>query len=226
MHKFLFLAVLAAVIGVASPAMAGRHSVGIGTGTLGIGFDATIRMNDMLAIRANANLGYFELPDFLVVASRINGKDYDFKADLASGGLLVDLYPAGGATERSGLVVSGGVYLSGNEFILAYTPDSGTDIGGTSYTPGQVGTLSSTVGFRSFAPYLGVGFTDTLGESARMSFFVRGGVLFQGPPSVTMTSSAGFVANGDLAAEAAVLETKLGFLEFYPAISAGVAFRF
>lgn len=200
----------------------GRISAGGEFGTLGFGVDGAFRVNDWLWLRGNANFGSFDLPEIMTSATSYGGIGYDFEADLMTVGVLADFYPLG---TGSGLSFSAGVYHNGNEFALLASPQSSITVGGTTYTPAQIGTLRAETTFEEFAPYLGVGFENSFLIGLPVEFFARAGVLFQGSPSVTMTST-GSVTVTDLLAEANDLEDSLSNLEFYPVLSLGVLIRF
>ena len=81
-----------------------------------------------------------------------------------------------------------GAFSNGNELTMVNQPFNGPtiDIGGSSFTPADVGTLTSKTSFASTAPYVGVGFDfEVFGKAGINLDF---GVLWQGDPSVSMQS--------------------------------------
>ena len=81
----------------------GTVAVGITGGTEGIGPELSYRIDPVIGVRANATfLGFGH-------GVQSDGIEYHGHADLASGGIMVDLYPF-----RSGFYVSGGARINGN----------------------------------------------------------------------------------------------------------------
>lgn len=235
MRGFLItVTVLAGMTVVTAPALAEGKAFSVGVGSLGIGIDGAFAVNDAVAIRANANWGRYEVPDFMVVAGAFEGINLNYDAEMLSVGLIADLYLGGGAPGR-GFAVSAGLYYNGNKFVYNDLFTVGTTIGSTPYTPAEIGILNAEVDFRPVAPYLGIGyenifFEEIVGgtryvEAIPIAYFVRLGILFQGRPSVTLTST-GTVTAADLAIEARELEDDFAYFKAYPVLSAGVSVRF
>ena len=96
--------------------------------------------------------------------------------------------------------------------------------------PGQLGAVNADIELNSTAPYLGIGWGN-ISINEGFSFSLDLGVYFQGAPSVTLAtpdvdpSIADEVAD-EIAQAEADLEDEIDFLEFYPYISVGFAYRF
>ncbi len=231
MRKLFYLAgIIGALTLGAAPAVSeetydGSLSGGLGFGTLGAGIDAGYAISDRWMLRGNANFGSFTMPDVIVAASTVNGFTYDYRADMATVGLLADFYPFGGA-RGGGLALTAGFYYNGNDFLMTSTPLIGMSVGGTPYAAPDIGTLSADTDFRAFAPYLGIGFDDSIFYGVPVYYYFRAGILFQGNPNITMTASGGGVAADDLAREAKELEDALTLLEYYPVFSTGFMVKF
>lgn len=190
--------------------------IGLQVSTLGLGIEAQMPIGG-LALRGGGN--YLALSP----ERTIEGIRYDADIELKSIGALVDWYPGLG-----GLRLSGGVRLNGNSIDLAASPGQSVTIGGTTYSPAQVGQLSGAVDFNRFAPYLGIGWQGAVADG-RMLIGLDFGALYQGRPDVRL-SAGGAAANpalaADLAREAADIENDLGAFRFFPVISLTFTYRF
>lgn len=195
---------------------AGDRNVGVGlrAGTLGWGAEIGFGVSDRFALRG----GYY-------TASL--SEDYDdagilYDGDLDIGGLgaIVDFHPF-----KGGFHLSAGIFANENELGITATPTTSQDIGGTVYTPAEIGTLSGVIAFDSTAPYFGIGWGRIAGNK-RVSFLSDLGVLRQGSGDVLLTSSTGLVSTVDLQTEIAEIEADIEDYDLWPVISFGVAIRF
>lgn len=217
-RRSLAVALAACALMVSGAASAQQSSVGVSAGTTGLGLEFGYDFNDAFGLRANGN--WFRMSKDV----ESDGVSYDGKLKLFSLGLLGDFYPF-----DSGFRVTGGAYYNKNRVNLTATPSGNVEIGGTTYTPAQVGSLSGEVDFNKFTPYAGIGYTSNRGNPG-LSFVADAGVMFQGRPDVTLagsgaiTSTPGFQA--DLERERAEIAHDIRMFRFYPAIRLGVAYRF
>jgi hypothetical protein len=216
---------------VPAPAVATSHedrfALSLSAGLLGTGLDGSYAVNDRFSIRANANYSSYELADELVLASTIAGIPYDYDLRLLTVGLLADYEVL--ASERPGnsVTLTGGVYYNWNRFKLTSTPISDVTIGGTLYSPADVGTLTDELDFDSnFAPYIGMGVETNFFSDLPISVFTRAGLLFQGSVNASLSASGSGVNPADLAAEEQELEDSLGFIEVLPVFWVGATVRF
>ena len=218
------IATLAGLAGTAAPAAADGLAVGAGVGTLGFGVHAAKEVNSFLALRLNANVGTFTVPNMGLFATDFGGISYDVEADLKTVGLLADFHPLGVSPIGDGFVVTGGVYYNKNE-INATTGPVSVDVGGSGIVAVN---LVGNISFDEFAPYLAVGYDGTFHSILPVAFFARAGVLFQGSPSVSLTdiSGSGFVNQTQLNTEAAQIEADLSNYEYYPVLTVGLSISF
>lgn len=219
MKHLLAKACLFSVAFCAAGAASADNSFGLGVkaGTLGLGLEAIWRPVPFVDIRVGAN-------------------SYEYGYDATQAGLAYDgtlnldtVYATGNFHfPLSPFRVTAGVFSNGNEFDLA-TVDSGTfDIGGTTYTLADVGSLTSVVSFEGTAPYLGVGFDFTVLDKVGMNLDL--GVLWQGEPQVTMQAS-GLLANDPTFLAAVEIERQqladdMSSFKAYPVVSLGFVFNF
>ena len=107
---------------------------------------------------------------------------YAASARLQSIPVLLNFYPFHGVFR-----LTGGVVYDENQMDVTGSGNSYT-FNGVSYPAASVGTFSGSIRFRRYAPYLGLGFGDTLNGSGLSAGFDLG-VLFQGSPQVTLHAS-------------------------------------
>ncbi len=186
--------------------------------TLGLGVDAGLRINDFFGLRVGGN--YFDTNFDAALA----GTEYDLGFVLESVGAVIDVYPFGG-----GVRFSGGLRWNGNGIDLSVTPTNSIVIGSTSFTAGQLGTLSGDVDFEDFAPFVGIGYEgDFFDQRVLLAF--GAGALIQGDPEVDLSASGALANDSALLAalrrEENDLEDDLDFLSFYPVVSLSLTLRF
>jgi hypothetical protein len=217
-RRNLAVAIAASAVLYAGAAAAQQTSVGVSAGTPGIGLELGYDLNDTIGLRANGN--FFSMSKDV----ESDGTNYDGKLKLFSMGLLGDFYMF-----DSGFRLTGGAYYNKNRVNLTATPTSNTEIGGTIYTPAEIGSLTGRARYNKFTPYAGLGYTSNRGEPG-LSFVFDAGVMFQGRPDITLTgngaitSTPGFQA--DLERERQEIADDLKWTRFYPAVRLGVVYRF
>lgn len=191
--------------------------LGLKAGTLGLGAELAWRPLPWFDLRGGFNA--FDYDDDGTEA----GIDYDATLELQTiYATLNALVPATPFRFTAG-------YFSNDNRLLLQSLESGpVTVGGTTWSAAEVGTLRSETGFRRAAPYAGIGLDFGLFGNVGMNIDV--GVLFQGDPDVTLTSS-GLLANDPVFLQA--LETeRLELLdevdeyESYPVASIGFNLRF
>ncbi len=195
--------------------------VGVKAGTLGYGAEVTWRPIRWLDVRAGGN--FLDYDD----SGSQAGINYD--ATLA----LNTYYLTGNFRfPLSPFRMTVGAFANNNELQLA-SLDAGSILVGdnpTPYTAADVGTIRSVASFESVAPYLGAGFDFRVLD--RLGLSLDFGVLWQGNPTITITSdgllgaadNAGFLA--DLEDERQQLFDEISDLRAYPVVSIGLSFNF
>ena len=206
---------LLAVSGIASA----DFGVGIKAGTLGLGLEGRW-----------APLPWFDL--------RVGANQYDYEDSDTRAGIpydatlgLENVYLTGNfRVPLSPMRFTLGAFSNGNELQLRSQGVSGAnfDIGGSSFTAAEVGTLRSTTSFASTAPYAGVGFDFELFDKAGINLDF--GVLWQGDPSVTIDAdglAAGIPAfQTALENERLELEDDMSDFKAWPVVSLGFVYNF
>lgn len=217
-RRNLAAAVAAGALMFAGAAAAQQTSLGVTAGTTGLGVELGYDFSDAVGLRANGNLLGFSHD----VES--DGIQYDGKLKLRSLGVLGDFYPF-----ESGFRVTGGVYYNDNHVNITATPSGPVTIGGTTYTPAEVGALTGAAEYNTLTPYAGLGYTSSRGEPG-LAFVFDAGVMFQGRPDITLAGSGPITATpsfqADLERERRQIRDDLKWTRFYPVVRLGVAYRF
>lgn len=195
-------------------------SVGARVSTLGVGGELGYRHNDWLGVRGSVHYFTFSTDE------RFEDVDFDVDLDLLTLGGAVDLYPF-----RSGFRLTGGAFYNANEADLVANPSAGTafTIGDETFRGEDIGQVDGQIDFRDIAPYAGIGYDGRLFSSVYIRF--DGGVMFQGSPRVSASSSgvdpriqAEF--QDALDRERREIEDDVDSFEFYPVVSIGLSYVF
>ncbi len=197
----------------------GTLAAGITAGTLGVGPELSLRPTEHLGVRAN--LGWLSF-------SRdhdVNDINYNGDLGLLSIGAMADWYPFDG-----GLRVSGGARWNGNDIDLSATPSNNVTIGGTTYTPADIGRLTGTAEANAIAPVLTVGYAGDLSRGFTLG--VELGVMYQGAPEIkNLRARGGLLENdpgllGDLQDEETRIENEVDAYRFWPVVQVMLLYRF
>lgn len=230
-----FKSALAGVLmaGVLSSTPALADSVGVTLGTGGLGAEWTMPVSERVQTRLN--LSYMKLD----ADEESDGIEYAAEFDNVLLGALLDWHPfAGGFRLSTGMVLADfGIDLS------AKTQDEPYEIGDNEYT-GDL-RLDGAVDFNNVAPYFGLGWGSSVGETG-LSFVANLGVLLIGKPTVSLDASgsvsqidpdtgvAGLTLptdafpefQQDLQKERRNAEQDLEDFTFYPVLNLGMSFAF
>lgn len=191
--------------------------LGVKAGTLGIGIEATWRPIDWVDLRLGANKY-----DYSETGAQA-GINYDatlkLKTYYATANFRFPLSP---------FRLTAGIYSNSNEITMTSIDTPTFNIGGTTYTSTEVGTLTSDTSWDSTSPYFGAGFDFELFSKIGLTFDF--GVLWQGDPKVSMTATGALAGAqaflDDLEAERAELADEVDVLKAYPVVSLGFNFSF
>jgi hypothetical protein len=155
-----------------------------------------------------------------------DGIQYNGDLKLRSFGGSVDFYPGGG-----GFRLSAGARVSRNRVELLAQPTAATSVqvGNTTYTGAQIGTLSGEVRAKNFAPTLTIGYGSGVGSG--VYFGVDAGAMFQGSPRVRRLVATGPIATDaafqtQLANERVEIERDIDNFKIYPILQLGLGYRF
>jgi hypothetical protein len=193
-------------------------SIGVRAGTLGLGVEVSYPISQRLGVRVNADSYKYSRK------YTQDDIDYDGKATLKTGSILLDLFPL-----ANNFRLSVGAVYNGNKLLLHGTPSSnGTIIiNGNPYTA----TVDGEVDFKKYVPYAGIGYGRPIRSGLSLTFDL--GVVFQGTPTATLTGTCSSPIPGactgfqnDLAAQQASLNDKIKDFRYYPVASIGLAYTF
>ncbi|MEN3294450.1 MAG: hypothetical protein V7642_3703 [Burkholderiales bacterium] len=191
-------------------------------GTTGVGVHLSVPVQPNVNARFGVNAMNYSYSD------NTSDVDYDFKLKLQTFDALLDWFPAGG-----GFRLSGGVVYNGNKVdARARSNSTGSyTFNGRTYTAADAGTVNGRIDFRKAAPYLGIGWGNALAKDKGWGFSADLGVLFQGAPRTSMTSSGCTLPDcsqlqSDIAAENRKLNDEVDSFKAYPVIRFGVSYKF
>ncbi len=185
--------------------------------TLGLGGEVGTKFTPHISGRIAANAFNYNYD------TTSDGISYTGKLKLGQLGAQVDYR----VSERGPFYLTAGLYANSNKVNASATPSGPTQVGLTTYTPAQIGTLNAEGKFKSSAPYLGLGWRWGAGV---VDFNLEAGAYFQGKPTVTMTSTGLLASNtayqADLERERQDLQNTLDDLKTYPVVTFGIGYKF
>lgn len=206
------LACGAIIICLCSPAVAIDFSIGAKASTLGVSAEATAGLSSHFDLRAGYN--WFE---YSLDQKSIDDIAYEGSVKLNSIALMVDWFPFGG-----GIFLALGGLVNSNQADLEFGAAEPYTIGDVTYTPEDLGSITTKVEFERFAPYAGLGFGNPLGGSA-LGFQIEFGAVYTRAPKVEMEGT-GLIA--PTASQAGQIEENLSWVEFHPVLSLGLTYHF
>lgn len=217
------LALAALIVVVAGGAQAQSRSpitAALNLGTPGAGVEAQLSLGPVFVLRGGIDtLGYD-------VDQSFDGVDYAGRFDFDTVSAFVDVHPFANA-----FLISGGVYVGDRTIGLNARPSAPLDIGGQTFTPGQIGTLSGAIKLSDVAPFLGIGFDDAFIRESRWGFRAIAGVAWSEAPEVALTSTGGSLSNDPnfrarLDQEARAIAEDAEDKGIFPVIQLGATVRF
>ena len=222
MQKFSMVIIFIFGLFTMSNAAPGDTALGLKMGTLGAGLELTMEAAENVNLRFGGN--YFKLSREIDVED--NAYDMDLK--LNSFTALADWYVA-----DSSFRVTAGAFINENGLSGTSLASNTYEINDTIYTSAEVGTLTADIGFKSVAPYLGIGWGNPLADDSDWSFMADLGIVFAGKPSLDIMTTGGTFSNNPLLladieqAEQDFRDTdEISYLKYYPVISVGLNYRF
>jgi hypothetical protein len=205
----------ATLVALLAPATLVGQGIGIGAraGTLGIGAEGAVGLTESLVVRGGIGVMPFE--------PSVDIDEINFTLQLPDTwyNLGFDLYLAGPFR------IGGGMLYKPDNPILSAQLIASTDIGGTMYTPAEVGTLTATLESKSSVPYAVFGFGRH--NSPGFGLFLDLGVAFLGEPDFSLAAEGGTLISdpafqSSLRAEEANLEDEAGpYLKYWPILNVG-----
>lgn len=213
----LLAAIAAPALAQDGDGVAGKNSVALQVGALGLGVEYSHAFNDRISLRGAL---YGSQTGFDGDEGDI---DYQFDLIWDSFSLGIDLHPTAGPFRLSG------GYLRNDNRIEAFSQPTGIEeIGDSFYTPSQIGSLNGLITFDDEAFFGGVGWDWSRDGGFGMSLDL--GIVSQGDPFVDLTATGSAASSPafqqDLANEEAEIREELEDLELVPYLTLGFVFRF
>jgi hypothetical protein len=212
----LYLAVAAGMAIAPVHALAQGAGVGVRVGTLGAGAELAIGLTNRVVARGGVGF----VPS--VVEPKATFDNIDVKLTLPT------VYNAGIDLYLNGAFrIGGGILFRKKDPRLKADPfTSSQNIGGTTFAPDEIGTLSGVIDSSNDAPYVLIGFGKHTAD--RVGLFLDVGVAFMGDPNVTLKSEGGSKSN-DAATKTALDQEAQSFesdtrayLRYWPILSLGL----
>ncbi|MDX1492790.1 MAG: hypothetical protein R3253_01855 [Longimicrobiales bacterium] len=183
-------------------------------GTLGIGGEAALGLSDRLVVRGGLGVTNLE------VSTTLDGVDVELQLPESWYNVGLDLYLNGA------LRVGGGLLFKPDDPQLLGVLTEPVDIGGRTFTPSEIGTLTGRIVSDDQAPYVLVGFGKHTDSGFGLSLDI--GAAFTGDPRVTLDAQGGtFSDRAELEArldqEARNFEEDMKtYLRIWPILSLGL----
>jgi len=209
--------VLAAAV-LLLPGSASGQSLGaaVHAGTLGLGAEAALGLGGVVVIRGGAGL----LP--LEVDGTLDDIDLTLEFPRTWYNAGVDLYLT------NVVRIGGGMLWKPDDVLLSGTPTTSWDVGGRTFTPEELGTLSGLIDSGQRAPYVLIGFGKHTSSGVGLSLDI--GAAFLKDPAVSLTSEGGTFSDGvelqtRLDAEARNFEEDApAYMNIWPILNLGLRF--
>ncbi len=191
--------------------------LGAKVGSLGIGVEGIWRPIPWLDFRAGINR--FDYEDDGAQAGIAYDATLELQTTYATANLLFPVSP---------MRLTVGVFDNGNELVMESQEAEFYNVGGTTFSQSEVGTLRGRAWFDSPSPYLGIGFDFEL--VGRLGLNLDLGVLWQDEPLISLTSD-GSLANEPafqdaLENERQELLKETEDFKAWPVVSLGLHFNF
>lgn len=194
-------------------------------GTLGAGLEFNVGLTEKLNVRVGYSM--FDHDDTL----EDTDVEYDAEISLENLTALFDYHVFGG-----GFRLSFGAVGASTKIDVEAKPSGTYEIGDSVFTANQVGRLFGTIEMgNDVAPYVGIGWGNTVDEAGRITVLFDLGAVYTGSPNVNLTvvcapTPQGQAACPTLQEEVQREEDEIAddatVYEWFPVISLGLAVRF
>ncbi len=209
---------LALVLALAASLPANARAQGIGiagrVGTLGVGAEAAVALGERFVVRGGMGL--------MPVEPTLTLSDIETTLELPTWyNVGVDLYLTGA------MRIGGGLLFKRDDPTLTGVFTTDQDIGGTTFTPQEIGTLVAVLDSENRVPYVVLGFGKHTAPG--IGLFLDLGVAFLGEPDFRLSAEGGTLSDDSgplrtaLDQEAAQFEEDAGsYLKLWPILSLGL----
>ena len=213
-------------------ALTPKFGASVQAGTLGLGVGLDMGVSKYFGVQ----VGYAGSP---TLHHSLNTSDVNYAGSLRlrTFELLGNWYAFGG-----GFHLTAGMVHNSTALDVVGQPQYGDyTLGGQTYTPSQLGSLSGKVRFaNSTAPYIGIGWGNPTGKrglfGSRVHLLFDIGAIYTGSPKASLSASCGPAApagsamcssiHSAVAIEQQTLDHKVDIAKWYPVINLGIAVRF
>ena len=201
---------MVAALTIPAAAHAQNFAISVKTSTLGISLEGIRSFGP----RYNARIGY----SYFTYRHNDRGTDYILDADItmSAASAMFDWFPFEGIFH-----LSGGAFINLNDVQAVMTPNGSHDVGGRTYTPKMLGSLTADVVFNRVSPYLGFGFGNANGTDSGFTFDV--GFLYHGSPGVHLEAEGLLEPSTE---QEPIIEDNISWFQLYPVISIGYVYKF
>ena len=174
------------------------NSVGITVGTQGVG----VEVGTPLSTRFNLRLSTSLLPYEGDVVKKFNSSynyDTDFKVEFMNFSGFIDWqpFPNAGVLFRKFALTAGGAYFykaGGTAKVMLNEPYY---VGDIPFTPEEVGVINTTVDWKGWAPYAGLGWQNLV-IAGGFNMGVNLGAYYIGDPDIKMTATNWLSSNPEV----------------------------
>lgn len=192
-------------------------TIGVETGTLGLGGSLSWRFADHLGLRGGINYFSYDHDD------NIEGTDYQAELKLQSFPVGLDIYPFPASPFR----ITVGVLINQNELTGSTPLGQEVELNGNTYQDASL-SLRLKAEQEEFSPFITIGGNMYFDRAKHWSLGFEAGVAYTGEPtlSLTRTGAPDPGLDADLAAERQDLEDKMKDYKLYPILKVSVNFAF
>jgi len=205
--------------------------IGFNAGSLGGGFDFSIKLANSFQVRYNYNSLDFNKNG--VISSKVlEDLPYFARVNLYTSGVIFDYFPF----ESSSFHLSTGMYLNKNRANVKSTPKNKTmKIGDSEYSFDLLRAVNTKVDFNKEVPYLGFGFGGKIDKKG-IGWILDIGVIYHGKPKVKMTPVYGVDSINTVNIKKAIdkevkkeeinYKKKIKNYKYYPVVKFGLTYSF
>lgn len=197
-------------------------ALGVKGGTAGIGPELTFGISKYLNLRGGYNWANF------TSKGKIEKVKYDLDFDMDNIPVMVDWHPFAGIFR-----ISAGAYFESDSYVkLDATNKKSTKIGNHHYPADVVGTLKGRIDVEdNVAPYVGIGFGNSVGENVAFSLSLDIGLLFQSYDVQLTSTGSGMYSKypmfrDDLEKERKRIQDHADDWKIYPVVALSLAYHF
>ena len=203
---------------------------GMNAGSLGGGFDISLKLSKHLQTRYNYNSLSFSKKGMMV--KDIEKLPYFARANLSTQGFIIDYFPF----ENFSLHLSTGIYGDKNRMnSKVIYKNKPMKLGDKEYTFDLVQRVDTKVDFKKEVPYFGLGFGGKITKKG-LGWSLDAGILYHGKPKVHMTPVYGVDSKNTVNIKKAIDESvkdeeeilynKIKKYKYYPVIKFGLNYSF